>query len=437
MTTPVSSQYTPLDLSVVIPALNEAENLSHLLPQVRERLDALEIQYEIIVVDELANDQTRQVIAENKAVLLTPDGRGYGGALRAGFTQARGEYIISMDADLSHSPDFLCELWGARTTAEVVIASRYVKGGQAHMPFSRLVLSRILNLIFSWGLGLRTRDMSSGYRLYKAHIVKCCQSVNSNFDALQELLVHILIEGYRVKEVPFHYRPRQHGSSHARVLKFGMAYLRTFGRLWRLRNSISSADYDWRAYTSLVLPQRYWQRQRYKHITALLSQKGSCLDIGCGSSRILGALPAGSVALDILARKLRFARHYFTTGRLVQGSLLALPIRAESFSCVVCSQVIEHIPRDNVFDNLDRVLMPGGTLILGTPDYARWQWKAVEWLYGKLLPQAYADEHITHYTDVDLIDEFVKRRGYRLEAKRYILRGELILALVKPNIQTD
>ena len=94
--------------------------------------------------------------------------------------------------------------------------------------------------------------------------------------------------------------------------------------------------------------------------------------------------------------------------------------------------MIEHIPRANVLDELDRVLQPGGFLILGTPDYGNWQWLVIEWLYKILLPQAYADEHITHYTYRELVDEFVSKRGYILEATSYILRGELILGLRKP-----
>jgi SAM-dependent methyltransferase len=92
------------------------------------------------------------------------------------------------------------------------------------------------------------------------------------------------------------------------------------------------------------------------------------------------------------------------------------------------------VPRANVLDELDRVLQPGGHLILGTPDYAKWQWNVIEWLYKILLPQAYADEHITHYTHKELHDEFVIKRGYKLETTKYILQGELILEFQKPPI---
>jgi ubiquinone/menaquinone biosynthesis C-methylase UbiE len=138
------------------------------------------------------------------------------------------------------------------------------------------------------------------------------------------------------------------------------------------------------------------------------------------------------VALDILMRKLRFARQFGHP--TVQGSIFSLPIPNHAFPCVLCSQVIEHVPRANVLDELDRVLQPGGFLILGTPDYGNWQWLLIEWLYKILLPQAYADEHITHYTYNELIDEFVAKRGYRLETTNYILKGELILGLRKPSL---
>ena len=79
---------------------------------------------------------------------------------------------------------------------------------------------------------------------------------------------------------------------------------------------------------------------------------------------------------------------------------------------------------------LVRVLKPGGRLVLGTPDYANWEWVVTEKLYGMFAPGAYADEHIAHYTRAELIDRF-ERAGFTHEATRYILRGELILAFRK------
>jgi SAM-dependent methyltransferase len=94
---------------------------------------------------------------------------------------------------------------------------------------------------------------------------------------------------------------------------------------------------------------------------------------------------------------------------------------------VICSQVIEHVPDDDrIFDEFRRVLRPGGSLILGTPDYARWQWNVVEWVYGKVLPGAYAHEHITHYT-LDSLRERLDRHGFEVLEHRYVFQGELIV----------
>jgi SAM-dependent methyltransferase len=85
----------------------------------------------------------------------------------------------------------------------------------------------------------------------------------------------------------------------------------------------------------------------------------------------------------------------------------------------------------SMIDELCRVLAPGGRLVLGTPDYDRWEWVWMEKAYGIAAPGGYADEHISHYTRRGLLETF-ERKGYGHEATRYILRGELILAFRKP-----
>ena len=147
------------------------------------------------------------------------------------------------------------------------------------------------------------------------------------------------------------------------------AYLRSFWALWKLRNSIAAADYDYRAYDSPIPLQRYWQRERYRITKDMIAGEGPVIDVGCGSSRIMELLPEGSVALDILIRKLRFDRRFGVT--VVHGSGFESAVsRTRSFSCVLSSQVIEHVPKESpMIDELCRVLKPGGRLVVGTPDY--------------------------------------------------------------------
>ena len=99
---------------------------------------------------------------------------------------------------------------------------------------------------------------------------------------------------------------------------------------------------------------------------------------------------------------------------------------------MISSQVIEHIPFDEVlFTEMRRVLRPGGMLMIGTPDYATIGWRAIEPLYGLLLPGGYKDEHITHYTRARLT-EILERHGFIYEETAYILRSELIMRFRKP-----
>jgi dolichol-phosphate mannosyltransferase len=352
---------------------------------------------------------------------------GYGGALRTGFQAATGNYVLTLDADGSHDPSFLSQMWESRESAEVVVASRYVAGGAAEMSPLRSVLSRVLNLTFRRGLSLPVHDLSSGYRLYHRAAVRGLKIQATNFDVLEEILIRTLAAGYTVREIPFHYRARMSGESHVRLARFAISYMRTLGSMWRLRNSIESADYDGRAYDSVVPLQRYWQRRRYQIVTRLTEGFKDVLDVGCGSSRILGS--RAMVGLDIMMHKLRYGRRFGNP--LVHGSIFELPFPDASFDCVICSEVIEHVPADEkVFSELERVLRPGGRLILGTPDYDRWQWRTLEWLYGKLAPSGYADEHITHYCR-DNLQRYLEARGMKVESVDYVGGSEMIFSLRK------
>jgi dolichol-phosphate mannosyltransferase len=415
-------------LSLVLPALNEAQNLDRILPELKKALAALGPTHEIIVVDGGSSDGTQEVVRKHAVRLVSQKLPGFGGAYRAGFEQARGEYVVTLDADGSHDPAFLADLWATRGEGDVVIASRYVPGGAAEMPAWRLALSRVLNTTFGRGLSLPVHDLSSGFRLYRRAVLLELQLTATDFDVLEEILIRALAAGYRVREVPFRYRARVAGHSHARLFKFAVSYLRTFVAMWRLRNSIASSDYDARAYDSIIPLQRYWQRRRYQAITRLAAGFTQVLDVGCGSSRILGAIP-GMLGLDIQLHKLRYARRY--GNELVQGSIFELPFADGTFDCVVCSEVIEHIPvQEKPFDELTRVLKIGGRLILGTPDYDRWRWRALEWLYGRLSPGGYADEHITHYSRANL-GPYLQGKGFEIESVEYVGGSEMIFSLKK------
>jgi dolichol-phosphate mannosyltransferase len=413
-------------LTAVIPAHNEGPNLRVLLPQLREILDGLGIRSEIVVVVRQEDPETRAATAGGVATVVEQTEPGYGGALRAGFSRARGSHVLTMDADLSHPPTFAADLWRAREEAEILIASRYVPSGGARMPWARALLSRVLNRFFAWGLGVPLRDLSSGFRLYRTGAIAMDAVAARDFDVLPEIVIRAYTNGWRVREIPFRYEPRVHGSSNARIVPFGIAYLRTFRRLWATRNDVEAADYEDRAFDSRHPPQRYWQRTRHRHIRDLVGGAGRILDLGCGSSRLLGRLPEGSVGVDVLMGKLRRARRF---GRaLLRADAGSLPFQDGVFDGVVASQLLEEVPPDGrALAELIRVVRPAGRVVVATPDYGRRRWRLLGALYRRIVPGAGDHPPRVRYSRRRLVQE-MEARGWHLDAERHILGAEMILS---------
>lgn len=412
-------------VSVLILALDEAATIATVLRWVSRHLAREGLTHELIVVDGGSRDGTADLAAAEGARVVVQSEKGYGNALREGLRCCSGELVVTLDADLSHDPAVVLDLLAARDQADLVIASRYVMFGHAVMPWSRLLLSRVLNWIYATVLSLPIRDVSSGYRLYRRALLDEVRIEGQHFDVLPELIVQAYARGFRVREVPFHYRPRGGGRSHARVLAFAPSYLRTLGRYWRLRNSIGSADYDFRAFHSRHPFQKYWQRRRYAIVTRYAAAWSRGLDVGCGSSVILDALP-GVIGLDRSLPKLRFMRGHLRH-TLVAGDLRSLPFADRAFDLVICSQVIEHLPKDaRVLAELRRLLRPGGILVLGTPDYERLAWRVIGAVYRRVAPGAYEVEHVSRYGLASL-QGALQQNGFRLLEHAYVCRAELIV----------
>ncbi len=178
-----------MDMSVILPVMNEAENLRVLIPRLTALLDRERITHEIIVIDGPSTDGTREVARELGARVVEERQRGYAGAMKTGIAEARGDYVLTLDADQSHDPDFVVKMWRARTRADIVVASRYVLGGVAYSDFIRRSTSWFLNQALRRMLSIPVLDMSSGYRLYRREVFAELELTSSNFEVQEEMLV--------------------------------------------------------------------------------------------------------------------------------------------------------------------------------------------------------------------------------------------------------
>ena len=417
-----------LDVSVVLPALNEAGNITPLLTELKEIFESLGLAYEVLLIDGGSTDDTRAEAERAGAFYMLQKRPGYGGALREGFEKARGEYVLTLDCDASHPPSLFKELWRHRSQADIIVASRFISGGDSKAPPHRRMLSVILNSLFGGLLIVPIKDLSSGYRLYRRAVLRPRDYRPENFNILQEILVRAYTDGFAVKEVPLQLQPRLAGESHASVLRFARSYLKSLYRLWILRHSPAAADYEDHAFDSRHILQRYWQRKRFSILSRLLEKEGRTLDIGCGSSRLTQSLNK-VIALDTCRPKLRFLRKADNALK-VQAAAERLPFCSQAFDHVVFSQVAPYISGCDFWKEISRVLKKHGTLLVGVPDCGRLSWKVIGFMYNHLLPNTDNKSVVSTFTRDELIDTLAEH-GFRTLRTEYILGAELILKLSK------
>jgi dolichol-phosphate mannosyltransferase len=222
-------------LSVVLPSFLEEENLRVLLPRLRETLSHFRDNCEIVVIDTHAPlDNTRQVCEQHGARYVNrKNGDAFGNAVRTGIREARGEYILFMDADGSHPPEFIPSLYRDAENYDLVIASRYIEGGFTENNKLLISLSRILNITYSLVLGLDCKDVSNSFRIYRARLLTGIMLYSDNFDIIEEVLYKMkrANKGLRIKEVPFSFKKRMFGKTKRNLVAFVFSYAYTILKL--------------------------------------------------------------------------------------------------------------------------------------------------------------------------------------------------------------
>ncbi len=352
-----------MDISIVLPVINERANLQELIPHLKSVLKREGLTFEIVVIDGGSSDGTREAALELAARVVGERRKGYAGAIETGLEEARGDYVLTLDADLSHDPNFVARMWRARALGDIVIASRYVRGGASHGPLLRKELSRLLNEVQRWVLLMPIRDLSSGFRLYRRETVEGLKIEGNSFEVQQELLAKAYGRGFSIFEVPFTYFPRGSGRSHAHLLRLAVGYARSTFNLRRLRNRPESADYDERMFYTLRPIRRLLRRRRHCLITSWARGRDRTLHVGCGSGIVTQSLNNG-IGMDSNLGKLRFLHRYGVAA--VSASADAMPFRDGTFDCLIGSPDIDAAP-SNELREMHRVLRADGTFIFATP----------------------------------------------------------------------
>jgi glycosyltransferase involved in cell wall biosynthesis len=211
-----------VEVSVVIPVLDEIESLPTLYRELSEVLETLGRPYELVFVDDGSRDGSFQTLEklhrsdDRVRVIQLRRNFGKAAALAVGFRASRGDVIVTLDADLQDSPSELPRLL-QRLEDGYDLVSGWKQDRQD--PLSKTLPSRLFNRVTAWLTGLPLRDFNSGFKAYRREVVEELRLYGELHRFIPALAAW---RGFRVDEVPVHHRPRRFGRS-----KYGSA------RFWR------------------------------------------------------------------------------------------------------------------------------------------------------------------------------------------------------------
>ena len=224
-----------MKLSIVIPSYLEEENLRILLPRVIHTSNQLHITYEILVIDTCKPlDNTKLAADEYEVTYINRrNGNSYGDAVRTGLEEAKGEYILFMDADGSHSPETISDLYNNILDNDIVIASRYIEGGGSDNSKVLIFMSFIVNRIYSVAFGMKIKDISNSFKIYNAKLLKQLSLKCNNFDIVEEILIKVVKRNkyISIKEIPYLFKERMFGKTKRNLFDFMLTYLITLIKL--------------------------------------------------------------------------------------------------------------------------------------------------------------------------------------------------------------
>lgn len=198
-----------MQLSVVIPVYNEQATIIKLL----DRVAAVNVEKEVIVIDDFSTDGTREILEEHRnetfTLLLHGQNQGKGAALRTGFQHATGDFVIVQDADLEYDPADFPKLLAVveSRNARAVYGSRLATS-QPTMTLRHFVGNRLLTGLTNLLYGSQLTDMETCYKLLDRRLVQNLDLVSNSFNVEPEITAKLLKQGVAIHEVPISYQGR-------------------------------------------------------------------------------------------------------------------------------------------------------------------------------------------------------------------------------------
>lgn len=217
-----------IELTILLPAYNEEENLENCINQTIKTIDQLEKKFEIIILENGSKDNTFK-IAENlsrKFSFVVPvhlEIATVTGAIRKGYELAKGEIVINLDVDLATDMSHFSELVNYATEYDIVTGSRYLDKTGVKRTWDRLLLSLVFNKILVRGiLGSKLKDNNCGFRAFHRKVgLDLYSEVKDNyFFGLVEIMIRAQRKGYTIKEFPVKWTENSRKIGIKRIMQF-------------------------------------------------------------------------------------------------------------------------------------------------------------------------------------------------------------------------
>jgi dolichol-phosphate mannosyltransferase len=228
-----------MGISVVLLAYKEAENLKVLLPKIINVLKGLGTDYEIILIDSSNPlDETPNICQQYGIKYYNQEEPHYGGAFRTGIKYASMERMLVLDCDGSHNPAAIPSIYLKSLEGyDLVIGSRYCKGGASNDSTISFIMSKILNTIMQFIIDVRAKDISTSYRMYITSQLKAIDLQSENYEILQEVILKQKLKkrNFKIAEIPIVFEKRLYGESKRQLLKFIVTYIKILFKLIFIR----------------------------------------------------------------------------------------------------------------------------------------------------------------------------------------------------------
>jgi glycosyltransferase involved in cell wall biosynthesis len=431
-------------LTIVIPAYNERRTLRSLLCAVLDvDLSTIGLTKEILVVDDGSTDGTREIVESlardaraelspalarrgidpDRALagaevrgLLQPENQGKGAALRRGFKEATGDYLIVQDADLEYDPKdylkLLRPLLDGR--ADAVYGSRFLGHERRVLFYWHEVGNRILTTLSNAVNDLNLTDMETCYKAFRIEVIKNLRLKSDRFGFEPEVTAKLAKMRYRIYEVPVSYAGRNYEAGKKITWRDGLEAVACILRYRFSSDVVEGAILE--ETLEKMSRLRHLNRRIYRLFLPWLGRR--ILEVGCGHGNLTDHLLANADVVatdldDVALSRIRSAMSGYDNIEILRWDMLdpLPPLRpGAAVDSIVCINVLEHIEDEHgALANARRILDASrGRLILLVPAHPA--------LYGPL------DEKLGHfrrYTRRALKDALT-RAGFRIESMQWL-----------------